>query len=109
MIRPARCLCIASGMVLTLVAAPLALGATTIADLAPPNSVFVAGVDDFASMQASFDKTGLRKVWDDPAVQAWIKKHSAEAMEECDTTLAALDLTREAIVPPTSLAGLEVW
>ena len=54
MTRPARCVRFASGLALTLFVAPFALAGATIADLAPPNSVFIAGVDDYTTMRASF-------------------------------------------------------
>jgi len=96
-------------MALTLMAPTFALAGMTIADVAPPSSVFIAGIDDYTAMRASFDKTGLKKVWDDPAVQAWIKSQTKEAMEEFDSTLADLGMKREDIVPPTGMAGMAVW
>ena len=109
MTQIARPLRLAAGLALTLFAVPLALGKTTIADLAPPNAFLIAGVDNYAEMQAAFNKTGLRKVWDDPSVQQWFKKHSAEAFEELDSTLEDLDMKRDDIVPPTGMAGFAMW
>lgn len=104
--RPMR---LAAGVAASLCFVTLSFGKTTIADLAPQNAFVLMGVDNYAEMRASFDKTGLKRVWDDPAVQAWVKKHSAEATEEFDQFLAEIDMKREDIVPPTGMAGMAVW
>ncbi len=109
MIRSPHPVRLAAGLALTLLAAPLALAKSTIADLAPPNSVLIAGTDDYTAMRASFDRTGLKKIWDDPTVQAWFKKNTAEAMEEFTSTLEDLGMKRDDIVPPTGMAGLALW
>ncbi len=84
-------------------------GKVTIADVAPRNSLLVAGADDCAAMFAAFDRTGLRSLWDEPEMKAWIDKQLKEALEKFDDRLTALGLERDDVVRPVGAAGIAVW
>ncbi len=81
----------------------------TIADLAPRNSVLVVGVDDFGAMQASFDKTGLRDIWDEPSVQRWFEQSTREMTQQLTDMLQSIDAKREDLSMPTGAAGFALW
>lgn len=81
----------------------------TIADLAPPESALVAGVDDAAAMWQAFDRTGLRAVWDDPAFKEWFNNHAKQASEEFADTLEALGLDWDDLKRPTGAMGVALW
>lgn len=90
--------------------APWALGEPlTISDIAPKDAMVVIGVDDFAAARASFDKTGLRKVWDDKSVQAFFKKHAKEAGEELARQFEQSGIKLDELSPPSGPAGAAFW
>lgn len=90
--------------------AALAAGAPmTIADLAPKDAAFVVSVDDFAATKASFDKTGLRKIWDDPKVQEFLKKHFQEEMDEFARSFEDSGIKLEELDPPSGPVGGAFW
>lgn len=93
---------------LTLCGAALGAG-STIADLAPKDAAFVFGVDNFAAAKASFDKTGFRKIWDDPKVKAFIEKHAKKEMEDLAKSFEDAGVKMDEIEAPTGPAGAATW
>lgn len=81
----------------------------TIADIAPKNAFFVAGADAAAAMWTSFDNTGFKAIWDDPAFQTWFKKHSKETIDNFAADLETLGLKLEDLKRPTGPVGFAAW
>lgn len=84
-------------------------GELTIADLASQSTVFVAGVNDFSSLKASFDQTSLRKVWDDPEVQEWFEGVTAEFLPELKSNFEKLGIDLDEAKWPTGSVGVAIW
>lgn len=81
----------------------------TIAEVAPRNSVFVVGIDDYKGMRASFDKTGFMDVWNDQGFQTWFKKYSKEALDEVNKSLERIDVKFEDLSEPEGAIGFAMW
>lgn len=81
----------------------------SILDLAPRDTAFVVSIENFASMKASFDKTGLRKIWDDPKVQSFIKTHAKEAMDEMVKGLEESGIKADELEAPSGPVGAAFW
>ncbi len=84
-------------------------GKQTIADLAPRNSILVAGTDDCAAMFKAFDRTGLRSLWDEPEMKAWVDRQMKEGLKQFDDRLTALGLDRDDLERPVGAAGVALW
>lgn len=88
----------------------VALGANhTIGDLAPPNSAVIIGIDNFTQAKAAFDRTGLKAIWDEPAIQTWFEKISEDFLEQFDEALSTINADRGDLTMPTGSAGLAIW
>lgn len=83
--------------------------AVTIADLAPKQAAFVMGVDNFAATKASFDKTGLRKVWDDKKTQDFIHKSLKEEMDKMVKSFEDSGIKIDELDPPAGAVGTAFW
>ncbi len=93
-----------------ILAAPaVAAPAATIADIAPASSALIWSIDNYTQMRASFDRTGFLEVWRDPAIQAWIKKHTQEMVEEINEGLSKIDTRLEDLQPPEGPIGGAFW
>ena len=74
----------------------LAARQVTIADVTPPGALAVGGIDDVPAMKAAFDRTGFKSLWEDPAIQKWMKEVRKSYAPDIDSKLDALGLQREA-------------
>ncbi len=83
--------------------------AVTIADLAPKQAAFVMGVDNFAAAKASFDKTGLRKVWDDKKTQDFLHKSLKNEMDEMVKSFEDSGIKIDELDPPAGPVGTAFW
>lgn len=81
----------------------------TIADVAPRDSMLVVGVDDFASMQAAFERTGLAAMMKEPSVRTWLEDATEEAMERFAEMLDSIDAEMGDLAMPTGPAGMAMW
>lgn len=87
----------------------LAAREVSIVDVTPPAALAVAGIDDVPAMKAAFDRTGFKSLWNDPAIQKWVKDAMAAYAPDIDKTLDALDLKKEDLTLPTGSAGFSAW
>lgn len=92
-----------------LTAPAVAAPAATIADIAPASSALVWSIDNYTQMRASFDRTGALEVWNDPAIQAWIKKHTKDMVKDINEGLSKIDTRLEDLLPPEGPIGGAVW
>lgn len=83
--------------------------AVTIADLAPKQAAFVMGIDNFSATKASFDKTGLRKVWDDKKTQDFIHKSLKKEMDEMVKSFEDSGIKVDELDPPDGAVGTAFW
>ncbi|MBL0927593.1 MAG: hypothetical protein IBJ11_08065 [Phycisphaerales bacterium] len=91
-------------------AAPALAEKLSITDLAPKNSILVAGIHDYKTMRASFDKTGLKAIWDEPTVKAWAKKHFVDkATKQFDNVMKEINADKDDVVEPTGMVGMAFW
>jgi len=84
-------------------------GELTIADLAPRESIFVAGTDKAGAMIESFNRTGLRAMWDDPATQEWLKGLGSSYLPAVEGALEAVGVKMEDLKAPTGALGIAFW
>lgn len=91
-------------------AAPIA-GAqvSTITDIAPSDAAFFVSIDDFTAARAAFDRTGMRRIWDDPSVQEWFSTTSEEMAAGIDQLLEEVGFDREDLRLPTGAMGVAGW
>jgi hypothetical protein len=93
-----------------IVAAGHAIAApVTIADLAPKQAAFVIGVDNFAATKAAFDKTGMRKAWDDKRTQDFIQKNLKKEMDEMVKAFEDSGIKLDELDPPSGPVGSAFW
>ncbi len=81
----------------------------TIADLAPKEAALVVGTDSFSAMKASFDKTPLRSIWEDPKVKEFVKKYSQQFAENLSKDLESAGFKLDELGPPSGAAGAAFW
>ena len=98
----------AAGLIAALTVASGAALAAPFADLAPRDSAFVAGTDDFSSMWAAFKRTPLHEIWQDPAVREWLEGPIDEVSDELDDFMEQIGAEMEDLSPPTGSAGIAV-
>ncbi|MFM9957030.1 MAG: hypothetical protein ACKVZJ_03070 [Phycisphaerales bacterium] len=90
--------------------AALAVGAPmTIAEVAPKDAAFILSVDDFAATKAAFDKTGLRKAWDDKRTQDFVAKFFKKEMDEMAKSLEDSGIKLDELEPPSGPVGAAGW
>jgi len=100
---------------LVLSAAPFALAASaaaaspTIADLLPPDTFFVAGVDDWSAMKERIEGTPLESLWNDPAVSDWATSLLETMHEKFEEDYPHIDIEFEDVFPPEGMCGFGVW
>jgi hypothetical protein len=104
-LRPASVLA-ASALLL---AAQAWAGDVTIADVAPRDSIFVMGADDFASAKAAFDRTGFAAIMREDSIREWMQEMSDEAMDELADMLENIDAEIDDLSMPTGPTGLAFW
>lgn len=92
-----------------LVAAPAALAGATIAEIAPPTTVFIAGTNNFAAMKEAFKRAGLMDIWDDPSIQSWIMSGAKDSIEKLEADLDSMGFKLEDLAPPQGPAGIAVF
>ena len=93
-----------------LVLAPLTLGENvSILDVAPKDAAFVVNIENFAATKASFDKTGMRKIWDNPKIKEWVLKHSKEMVSEMSHSLEDAGIKLDELNPPSGHVGMAGW
>jgi len=100
---------LAAGSAFVFASSALAARQVTITDVTPPSALAVAGIDDVPAMKASFDRTGFKSLWEDPAFQKWIDEAMKAYTPEIDKALDSLDLKREDFKLPTGSAGVSAW
>ncbi len=100
-------LCASAMSALTLSSA--ALGAVTIADIAPPTSVLIAGTTDFSALQNAFKNAGLMDVWEDPAIRNWVMGAAQEGLDEFESELENLGFELDDLSPPEGPAGIALY
>jgi hypothetical protein len=87
----------------------LSADGVTIAELAPKDSVLVLGVDDSKAMYEAADRAGFVDLWEEPRVQSWLEKVSADTVASLTESLEKLGLSKEDLKRPTGAAGLAAW
>jgi len=92
-----------------LTAPAMAAPAATIADIAPATSALVWSIDNYTQMRASFDRTGFLEVWRDPAIQAWVMKHTKDMVKDINEGLSKIDTRLEDLRPPEGPIGGAFW
>lgn len=101
--------------VLTMIAASAAAALTTplqaidFRAVAPQDAATVVVIEDFTTMQAHLDDSGLRDVWDDPRVQEWFDSFTEMVLEEYGEELDALGLDIKDMKMPTGQVGMGMW
>ncbi|MDX2114149.1 MAG: hypothetical protein SFZ24_00830 [Planctomycetota bacterium] len=90
-------------------AAGPALAKITIADLAPPNAVVVAGCDDSRAMYEAYERSGLKAIFSDPRFRTWFEKHSKETFEQMAGDLEGFGLKLEDFKRPAGALGVAAW
>lgn len=81
----------------------------TIADLAPENAFFVAGVDDASQSFGAFERTGLYAFMQDPAVSEWMGENVGASMDDLRAFMDSIDADFEDLAHPSGMAGMAAW
>lgn len=89
--------------------AALAQDRLGIADIAPPESFLVVGVDDWASFNESFNESPLGAMWSDQRIRSIGEELISEAKENLVDQLAEIDLELSDIQAPAGGAGVAVY
>ncbi len=91
--------------------AGLAVSATaqTIAEVAPPSSVFVAGADNFAEVEERFNASGFGAILSNPEVSEWLTGLMEDGMAELEGELEALGFSLDDFSSPSGAAGVAVF
>jgi hypothetical protein len=81
---------------------------TTIADVAPPDSFLVVSVRDWEALRGAFGQTGLADLWDNPAIQDFVKEIMDEPAKQFEDALAEIGAEKDDIKMPTGTVGLSL-
>ncbi|MCA9294301.1 MAG: hypothetical protein KDA20_10850 [Phycisphaerales bacterium] len=96
-----------AGAALTLI--PSAIAGATIAEIAPPSTIFIAGTNNFTALHDAFKRAGVMDIWDDPSIQSWIMSGAKDSLEKLEGDLDDLGFKLEDLAPPQGPAGLAVF
>ncbi len=81
----------------------------TIAEIAPEDSLFVAGVDDFDAFKATLDRSPYGVLWADPEFRAYLRGLIGDTFEAPRRALADLGIDFDTFKPPAGSTGLAAF
>jgi len=90
-------------------AAPVLAQPRSVAEIAPPETIALVAIDDFARARAAWDESAFSDLYADPEIKGWMERAMEEVLRELREELEKVNAELKDIPLPTGLAGVSFW
>ncbi|MGP1345868.1 MAG: hypothetical protein ACTS3F_04265 [Phycisphaerales bacterium] len=100
---------VAAGGVCLAVSGGVIAKPSSFAEIAPSDTAVLVNIPNFSAVKASFERTGLMDLWNDPSLRQWFENFAADALEDIESGLEEFNVTMDDLRAPQGMAGSAVW